>query len=180
MRRKFVIPFNEHDEEWKPIPGYELFYEVSNYGRIRCSPTAPPRKGNRRGKILIAYATEEGYLTTHLCVNYQQASMLNHVAVALAFIGPRPEGHHVDHINHNTSDPRLCNLRYLLAAWNTSQPGQQNAMSKVTEHEVAAIRRLSKSGISQRQIAWAFQLSEANISLIVSGTTWTRSYKESA
>ena len=33
-------------EEWKPIPGYEGLYEVSNYGRVRSF------KWSSNGKIL--------------------------------------------------------------------------------------------------------------------------------
>ena len=41
-----------------------------------------------------------------------------HVYMALAWIGPRPEGHEIDHLNGNIDDWRLCNLQYVTFAEN--------------------------------------------------------------
>jgi hypothetical protein len=34
-------------------------------------------------------------------------------AVLEAFVGPRPRGHYAEHINGDTTDNRLCNLRWV-------------------------------------------------------------------
>ena len=41
-----------------------------------------------------------------------------HTLVAEAWIGPKPSGYEIDHVNSNPRDNRLVNLRYLTIADN--------------------------------------------------------------
>lgn len=60
-------------EEWKSIPHYEGFYEVSNWGRIRSvSRNIVTKKGvvqNRRGVLLKTQRGEDGFITVSLSKN---------------------------------------------------------------------------------------------------------------
>lgn len=60
-------------EEWKSIPHYEGFYEVSNWGRIRSvSRNIVTKKGvvqNRRGVVLKTQRGEDGFITVSLSKN---------------------------------------------------------------------------------------------------------------
>lgn len=46
-------------------------------------------------------------------------SLKNHIIVAACWLGPRPEGMQIDHINRNTHDNRPANLRYVTPAENS-------------------------------------------------------------
>lgn len=50
--------------------------------------------------------------------------------------------------------------------------GESNGQSKVTTDDVIEIRALSKSGISQKELAEKFNLSRANISRIIRRERW--------
>ena len=93
------------NEIWKDIKGFEGRYQVSNLGRIKSLAWL----GNE-GKIgfLKGWYNGKGYL----CVRLDRSRSV-HGIVAETFIGPRPEGLTIDHINKNKKDNRLTNLRYL-------------------------------------------------------------------
>lgn len=92
------------DEIWKPIPDYEGFYEVSNYGRVR---------GLKRGKILKPTKNDSrGYCRVHLSKQGVVTYPYIHQLVMQAFAG-KPEGViEVNHKNKITNDNRLCNLEW--------------------------------------------------------------------
>lgn len=92
-------------ETWKLCP-LNPDYLVSCQGRVR-------RIG---GGILKPQPTTRGYVKVHLGSRLQRSV---HVVVAATFHGPRPAGHHVDHVNHDKLDNRAVNLRYLPALVNS-------------------------------------------------------------
>ena len=94
-------------EEWRPVVGYEELYEVSDLGRVR----SVPRKGTS-GQILKPYVGNRGYLTVNPSINGRNHTMPIHHVVALAFLGPRPFGAQIRHLNGDRTDPHLSNLSY--------------------------------------------------------------------
>jgi hypothetical protein len=90
-------------EAWKPIAGYETVYEVSDWGRVRRLP---------KGNILKASQAGRGYLRVTLSVNAVMTGKYVHHLVADAFLGARPSGFDVCHLNGDIADARLANLRY--------------------------------------------------------------------
>lgn len=103
-------------ENWKPIPGYEGCYEVSDQGRVRSlGRTIFYRDGRTktiRERILKPNNTGKGYKNVSLWKDHKVQVKLIHALVTEAFIGPRPEGLEVCHNNGNPGDNRLENLRY--------------------------------------------------------------------
>lgn len=107
-------------EEWRPIPGHEGRYEVSDLGRVRSLDHEHPNlKGNgthiRAGRILKLnkVGPKRSYYVAHLYdgAGNRKALRVN-CAVAQAFIGPCPDGREVRHLNGDSFDNRLSNLAY--------------------------------------------------------------------
>ena len=100
-------------EEWKPVPGYEGRYEVSDLGRVRSlqhcwGPRPTPH-------LLKPGIASTGYPTVALGRgNTKQV----HALVLSAFVGPCPPGQECRHKNGVRSDPRLVNLEYGTRAQN--------------------------------------------------------------
>lgn len=103
-------------EEWRAIPGWEGFYEVSDHGRIRGLDrrivTSDGRHCLIRGRILPGTVNYHGYLRVTLSRNGDQEEWPIHRLVLLAFRGVLPPGMHSCHTNGNQIDNRLTNLRY--------------------------------------------------------------------
>jgi hypothetical protein len=91
-------------EIWKPIPGYEGLYEVSNEGRI---------KTLRNKRILKPNINSTGYEQVCFCVNGEAHTVQVHRIVAGVFC-EKPAGKNiVDHINAIPTDNRAENLRWV-------------------------------------------------------------------
>lgn len=104
-------------EEWRPVVGFEGYYEVSNHGRVR-TVEHYARKGHGgtrrlvKSRIRKAFPAYGGHLGLILSRGPERIRGRVHVMVALAFLGPRPEGLDVCHNNGNPTDNRVENLRY--------------------------------------------------------------------
>lgn len=107
--------------EWKPIPGYEDHYLVSESGEVWSV---------RSERKLSLKREKSGYLRVNLSVCGASKTFAVHRLVAMAFI-PNPEGKPtVNHINENKGDNRVENLE-----WATIK--EQNAHGTRTQRAVA-------------------------------------------
>lgn len=174
-------------EIWKPVPEFEGLYEVSSLGRVRSlarQVKQMSRHGSeytmmRKGKLLKPGRASNGYLTVTL--GRGNTRLVQHL-VALAFLGPRPEGHLVCHNNGDRRDNRAENLRYdthsanLVDRHDHAQRRGQLAenygrVAKLTLCEVCAIRTDDRL---QAEIAEDYGVSQSTISMIKSGNRWDR------
>jgi hypothetical protein len=119
----------EH-EEWRPIPGYEGHYAVSSLGRVRSFKRSSPRilAPTRAG-------TKLQYLAVCLSMNGVVKSFEMQSLVALAFLGPRPKGQQVRHLDGNPKNNTVTNLRYGTPAENAADRkmhGRDANANKVT------------------------------------------------
>lgn len=103
-------------EEWRDVPGFEGRYQVSDAGRVRSLPhrvrvVLRGRDATRLspGRVLRPGRTKSGHITVALG---RGNSRPVHQLVLEAFVGPRPQGCEVLHVNHKPADNRLENLRY--------------------------------------------------------------------
>lgn len=158
-------------EEWRNVPGYEGFYEVSDQGRVRgVDRKVITKKGERdwKGKLIKA-SDSNGYLLVQLSKNNKNKNYLVHQLVAMAFLGHKPCGHEkvVDHINRKKKDNRAENLRLVSPRENAS-----NTSKKYTSQYIGVSRKGSKwvsninfNGVKynlgsfdkEEQASWAYQ-----------------------
>lgn len=103
---------NEPGEEWRPVVGYEGTYEVSDLGRVRSVPRFDSI-GRIRAPRIKQTSISNGYPYALLCKNAKQRAIRVHVLVAAAFIGPRPSGLVINHIDHDKTNNRVENLEYV-------------------------------------------------------------------
>lgn len=111
-------------EEWRDVPGYEGYYQVSDFGNVRSLDRVITYPGGQQyrkcGKVLKPATKIGGYLQVALNMNAIVITPKVHALVALAFLGERPEGMQVCHNNGDPSDNRLENLRYDTPAGNAA------------------------------------------------------------
>jgi hypothetical protein len=96
-------------ENWRPVVGYEDYYEVSDQGRVRTL---------RSGQIKRTHLSPGGYPQLGLSRQGKQRSRLVHQLVLEAFAGPRPDGAVACHNNGDPTDNRSSNLRWDSASSN--------------------------------------------------------------
>lgn len=109
---------------WKPIPGYEGYYEVSSNGEIRSVDRIVGGVGERKlhGKPVKLIISRSGYLSVGLCKNGEKHLYKVHKIVASVFV-PNPDKKPcIDHINTDRTDNRACNLRWVTLKENSNNP----------------------------------------------------------
>jgi hypothetical protein len=105
-------------EEWRPVVGWEGFYEVSHQGRLRsvdriveCGPDRHQRR--YRGMLLNrGRRSNTGHISVVLYGPGRRANRWMHQLVLEAFVGPRPPGMWACHGNDIAWDNRVGNLRW--------------------------------------------------------------------
>lgn len=141
-------------EVWKPVPGYEGSYEVSNLGRVRALPRWVNSKNGsfalKRMKIMSGSPNgKTGYPEVKLAKNGSSRGHSVHRLVCLAFHGPAPDGRdQVAHCDGTRTNNRADNLRWASAKENaddriahgTERMGVNTSWVKLTEDDVRAIR----------------------------------------
>lgn len=81
-------------ERWATLPCGD--YAVSDHGRVK---RVTEGDGTWPGRILAPSTGKLGYPRVMLCKNGKMKTLLIYQAVALHFIGPRPQGMVVDHVD---------------------------------------------------------------------------------
>lgn len=171
---------NKAIEKWIPVVGYEGWYSVSSFGRIRRDRPAPR---TRVGRILTQWVGKKGYLFTVLCKNNVAKSLQVHSIVCRAFIGEKKSGITVNHIDGKKTNNNILNLEYCtysengLHAYRTGLKmgclGEHNGMSKITKDDVEIIKHMYKVNMwSQSKIAREYKLSQSHIGRIIRGERW--------
>ena len=171
-------------EEWRPIPGWEGDYEVSDHGRVRSM--AHMRQYNKGAwrmmpaKIRKPYVDREGYLQMRLSRLRRSYSTHVHRLVAMAFAAPRPGGTQVNHIDGNKANNMASNLEFVSASENQQHRhaalGQNNGEShhkaKLTRAAIAAAMSMRESGRTLHSIAATFGVCRSTIGRALNGHNW--------
>lgn len=174
-----TIPKNqsqETEEIWKPIPGYEGYYSVSNLGRVR----RDIRRGRRVNHVLrFSYAGK--YQAVDLWVNRKVRHFTVHSLVAAAFIGERPSSMVINHKDGKKENNHSTNLEYCTREENTAHAvstgltakGERNPKAKLTRKDIVNIRdEYNTGGSSYRILANKYHVARATIYKIVKHINW--------
>jgi hypothetical protein len=170
------------EEIWKDISGYEGFYQVSNFGRVR----SLDRKVNHylsgtkifRGQIIKSHPNHGGYLMVPLCKKRKRALLQIHRLVALAFIpntDNKPCVNHLDADRQNNAVENLqwCthleNVRHSMSIGNFIN-GEAHHKSVLTAKNVRDIR--GRGGDRVKEIASDYGVTIGTIYAIRQNRIW--------
>lgn len=109
------------NEIWKPIFGYEGFYEVSNLGNVKSLDRLIPCGRRVNGKTLSAGKASNGYLSVVIC-GLSQSTKMVHALVAEAFLGHKPDGFNkvINHKDFDKLNNSVSNLEIVTNRDNTN------------------------------------------------------------
>lgn len=137
------------NEEWRPVVGWEDFYEVSDQGNVRSRlRRAFTNLGERSYGGNPVKRIDRRYPVVNMTDGKRRQQQTVHLMVLTAFLGPCPDRMQGCHNNGNSRDPRLLNLRWDTPKGNhadkklhgTSQVGERNGNSRLTDAQVAEIK----------------------------------------
>ena len=180
-------------ERWLPVVGFESYYEVSDWGRVRSLDrvtftTSGPAVGHRRtyrGRVLRQTFTGFGHLKVRFSVNGEYTHHRVHRMVLEAFAGPCPEGMEALHGPEGKHDnhwlPDNSGLHWGTHAENvgadkvrdgTSNRGERQWLNKLTAAEVREIRVGLRAGATDSQLARQYNVHRHTIYAIRVGKSW--------
>jgi hypothetical protein len=172
-------------EEWRAVPNFRGYYEVSSKGRIRSlDRTVKYSNGYERvhaGQIITPGVDKDGYLYYHFSKNSKRKKWSIHRLVMHVFVGKCPKGKEVCHKNGKRNQNRLTNLRYDTPLGNqadrvkhgTKNFGSNHGNSKLVECNIIKIRKYDKAGLAPGAIAEKFNVSHYCIRDVLKGRTWS-------
>lgn len=119
-------------ELWKPLVGFEGYYEISTLGRVKSiKRIVYNSKGKQRTvheKIIKPLINRHGYSSVSLYKNGVKTNVKIHRMVALTFIPNIENKPFIDHINTIRHDNRLENLKWATRIENAHNPITQSKM----------------------------------------------------
>lgn len=145
-------------------------------------PTIPDLYISEEGRVFKELGVSKGYGGYHYVKAIRGSGTRRHVLVAETYLGPRPEGAVVRHINGIAGDDRPENLAWGTQAENmrdmashgTSTHGRKNPMAKISEGDVMEIRSRWAAGESPTSLAKEYRLTQSGVQDIIRGRTWRR------
>jgi len=153
---------NSPVEVWRPIPGYENYYQVSSMGNVKSLPRKVYRYNNgirttihRKGIIRSTNLNNvTGYHSVTLSVDNIRIRYYIHRLVLSAFIGlsmskKRNDLLHIDHIDNDKGNNKLINLQLVSARFNVSKSSKSK-----TSHMKGVKKKILKNG----GVSWHSQI----------------------
>lgn len=171
------------DEQWRPIPGWEGLYAVSDQGRVLSVERVVLKKSGPARllpKVRRTHLSRFGYPSVSLCRGSHYTLCRVHELVLAAFVGPRPEGQVCRHLDGNPANNALSNLAYGTHTENmadarrhgTLKCGERCHQAKLNEQQVRAIREAGDVGETQRAVAERFGVSRSTVADIWARRRW--------
>lgn len=170
-------------EKWKSIKGYEDWYDVSNYGRIRSwkgiNQFAPRRD---EPKLLNPKIDKYGYPHLGIRHNGDRTWHTVHRLVATAFVSNPENKPHVNHIDNERANNFYLNLEWCTPKENTAHGikkgniefiGEKHPSAKLTKQDILEIRDLAdKEDITNKELAEEYGVASGYISQIIHRSSW--------
>lgn len=169
-------------EIWKDIKGFEGFYQISNFGRVkrlsvRCGTVV------LKEKIRALSLTPDGYVRIRLQHGSKDITTRVHRIVATHFL--EGTGETVNHKDGDKTNNRVDNLEWmdrheqLVHAYKLRlkkpESGTKSANSKLTESDIEFIRKTFKSGCRTKgasALGRKFGVSHRTILNLIEGKTY--------
>ncbi len=172
---------------WKPVKGYEGYYEVSNNGSVRSINRVIVRKDGEvrsyNGRTLKFSLSFGGYKQVVLMKNGVSKTFKIHRLVAISFIPNKKNYLCVNHINGIVLDNNTNNLEWCTHQYNTKHSyiklgripvhGEKSNMAKLSLKQVHEIRKkyIPRKN-SYRKIAEEYGVCESTIGYLIRGKNW--------
>ena len=102
-------------EFFLPVEGYDNYF-ISNFGNIKNSKT---------NRIMKQRTRKDGYKDINLCKNGNVNKFRVHRLVAIAFLENPENKPKIDHIDNNTANNNVKNLRWATSKDNSANRGKQ-------------------------------------------------------
>jgi hypothetical protein len=124
MEEKIIF----QDIEFFPIPNYDKYY-ASRCGQIY---------SGKSNKIMKTAIKKNGYETIGLSMGTSRSYCYTtvHFLVAKTFLGERPKGYDINHIDFNKLNNHVSNLEYLTRHENVLHSYQNKKFVKVYEYDI--------------------------------------------
>ena len=166
----------------KEVPGYPN-YSITKDGRVW---TQKDRHGKARW-LKLCLDTRAKYLSVNLIHDGKRYTRLVHRLVLETYVGPRPDGMECRHLNGNSIDNRLKNLKWGTRSENTYDSvrhgthsramlgkfGENHPASKLSDRNRRLIFSLYCTGShTQRELAERFEVAQSRVNHIVNNNRW--------
>lgn len=170
-------------EIWKQIPGYEGYYSVSNYGKVRSEDRIITRcktgiKERHKGIIVkpwIAKNSGKGYLMVSLSMNNKRLKIGVHRLVLWAFSGKQEKGVDARHLDGNCKNNHFSNLAYGTRSDNIQDSVKHLTMmhpKKLTKESVINICNMGTQKISSKIVGEKYNINRNTVTEIWRGEIW--------
>jgi len=175
-------------EIWKSVEGYERYYMVSNYGRVKSLSRKVKRGKNgyvyTKEKILKQTPNTNGYLRVFLCVNKKRKTKYVHRLVAKMFLGDQmcEERIQVNHKDGVKTNNHVDNLEWCSHEENLEHAfenklikhGEESHLSKLKKKDLVLIEAMRSEGRTMEEIASVFDVHRTTIGRVLNDVTWKR------
>jgi hypothetical protein len=186
LEEQHPVSLVKDPEVWRAISGFENFYEVSNWGRIKSLSREVIGAGGCPHKIIperilsfLGKNTE--YYVTKLYKNGTYCSKAVHRFVMEAF-KPEKCGNVINHIDGDKHNNYIHNLEWCTTAQNAEHScktglsgwGERHPTAKLTYDQVTEMKRLSALGVKTKELSKMFNTTMGNVRHIVTGISWKK------
>lgn len=164
-------------ENWRSIPWTNDFYEVSDLGRVRSKDRVYERSNGRPftayGRLLPVHWSD-GYLRVRLNVPGFPKWHMVHKLVMETFVGPRPDGMVIRHLDGSATNCALTNLKYGTNSENQMDRKDHGTWHDKTERrlddgQIIQMRERRASGEMLKVLANEFGVSASYVMMVCTG-----------